>query len=600
MAGNTDSSTIRVPITEKIFAHKDEVEDNSDAQNVEGDEVNADIAYLDEEEEPELHMRTYVALAAMFLLNYAMVIALQGPPAVLTFIGRDLDATPSQTWIPNALSLVQAVLGPMISSVSDTFRVRKSILVGCCTAAFIGCAIAPGSHSIDRLIAAQTLIGVGFAVVPLAYAVPSEILPRKWRPLAQGFCNSAALLAGISGPLIIGYMVKQDAHQGWRNFYWFQFAIWGATVAALFFGYNPPQRHLLTEMTLRQKLGKLDLLGNGLLTSGLTLFIVGLNLGGALYSWKDVNTLVPLIIGGLLLIAFGVYEWRGTSTGVMHHDLFRGDKTQGRTFAICVALLFLEGIVVFSFVIFFPVMTVVLFEPDPFLQVCRALPYWICAFISCILFSIWSSKARSIRVPLFVGFVIFTAGIGSLASIQPDDGLQSLGLVALAGVGFGGPLVLVVAGVQLSAPHKLLATATAITTSARAVSIAIFTPIFSAALNQGLTTQIPKQVGEAAVKAGLPSSSLPAFITALSSGDTSGLGKISGVTSSIIAVGAAALKQAYADSLRVIYYIALPFGILACILCLFVGDLHKTMNFRVDAPVEKLQTKHHRSSREPE
>lgn len=33
-----------------------------------------------------------------------------------------------------------------------------------------------------RLIAAQTLIGVGFASVPLAYSVPSEILPRKWRP----------------------------------------------------------------------------------------------------------------------------------------------------------------------------------------------------------------------------------------------------------------------------------------------------------------------------------------------------------------------------------------------------------------------------------
>jgi hypothetical protein len=47
---------------------------------------------------------------------------------------------------------------------------------------FIGAAIAPGSENIYRLIVAQILIGFGFATVPLAYCVPSEILPRKWRP----------------------------------------------------------------------------------------------------------------------------------------------------------------------------------------------------------------------------------------------------------------------------------------------------------------------------------------------------------------------------------------------------------------------------------
>lgn len=97
-------------------------------------------------------------------------------------------------------------------------------------------------------------------------------------------------------------------------------------------------------------------MGNGLLTAGLTLFIVGLNLGGGMYAWTNAKTLVTLIIGGLTLIAFGLYEWKGTSTGVLHHELFRGPKSQGRTFSLCVALMFLEGILVFAFVIFFPVM----------------------------------------------------------------------------------------------------------------------------------------------------------------------------------------------------------------------------------------------------
>lgn len=93
--------------------------------------------------------------------------------------------------MPNSLSLVQAVLGPVISAASDTFQARKFILVGSSLISFIGSAIAPGSNDIYRLIAAQTLIGVGFASVPLAYAVPSEILPRKWRPSTLSYTSSS-------------------------------------------------------------------------------------------------------------------------------------------------------------------------------------------------------------------------------------------------------------------------------------------------------------------------------------------------------------------------------------------------------------------------
>jgi MFS family permease len=93
-----------------------------------------------------------------------------------------LDNTATETWVPNALSLVQAVVAPVISAASDTFQVRKTLLVGPAIISFIGAAIAPGSTSIYRLIVAQILIGFGFATVPLAYCVPSEILPRKWRP----------------------------------------------------------------------------------------------------------------------------------------------------------------------------------------------------------------------------------------------------------------------------------------------------------------------------------------------------------------------------------------------------------------------------------
>ena len=100
----------------------------------------------------------------------------------LSYICTSLHLTAIQPWIVNALSLVQAVLGPVISNTSDVFQNRKLLLFGTATVSFVGAAVAAGSKEVSRLIVGQTLIGVGFAAVPLAYAVPSEILPRKWRP----------------------------------------------------------------------------------------------------------------------------------------------------------------------------------------------------------------------------------------------------------------------------------------------------------------------------------------------------------------------------------------------------------------------------------
>ena len=208
-----------------------------------------------------------------------------------------------------------------------------------------------------------------------------------------------------------------------------------------------------------------------------------------------------------------------------------------------------------------------------------------------------STKFRTIREPLFVGFLIFTAGIVGLAAVEPDGSTTAVAMSGLAGFGFGAPLILIITGVQLSTPHSLIATATAVTTSSRAIAATIFTAIYAAALNDRITANVPSGVAGAAAKAGLPAASIPAFVAALAGNHPDALAKIPGVTPAIIGIGVTALKQALADSIRVVYIIAAPFGALACIMCLFIGDLRKTMNYMVEAPVEELHAK--RQHREP-
>ena len=89
------------------------------------------------------------------------------------------------------------------------------------------------------------------------------------------------------------------------------------------------------------------------LTAGLTLLLAGLSLGDTPWAWSNVRVLAPLVVGIVILIAFGVYEWKGTKTGILHHELFIS-----RTFPICIGLIFIEGIELFTVIVFYPALFV--------------------------------------------------------------------------------------------------------------------------------------------------------------------------------------------------------------------------------------------------
>lgn len=136
----------------------------------------------------------------------------------------------------------------------------------------------------------------------------------------------------------------------------------------------------------------------------------------------------------------------------------------------------------------------------------------------------------------------------------------------MAGVSFGAPLILIIAAVQLSTPHHLIATATAVVTSSRTIAASSFTAMYGAALNSGIAEKLPSYVAGAAIKAGLPEASVPAFVGAIATQDMAVIPTIPGSRPEIIGAGVAAAQQALADSFRVIYMIAAPFGALGVIL----------------------------------
>lgn len=55
----------------------------SDVKELEFTQPATNVQSISQEVEPEFHARTWIALAAFFLLNYVQVVALQGPSAMV-------------------------------------------------------------------------------------------------------------------------------------------------------------------------------------------------------------------------------------------------------------------------------------------------------------------------------------------------------------------------------------------------------------------------------------------------------------------------------------------------------------------------------------
>lgn len=225
--------------------------------------------------------------------------------------------------------------------------------------------------------------------------------------------------------------------------------------------------------------------------------------------------------------------------------------------------------------------------------VARQEAFWAGCIIGSVLFGYWSTKFKTIRAPLAGGFFIFTCAMVGFSTIQPGHSVNAIAFATMSGFGFGVVLILVVAGVQLCTPHSLIATATAVVTTARASAGAIAIAMYAAVFRTRIEEKLPAYIAEAAMTNGLSPDSVPGFVAAFLSNDTTVLSNTTGVTTSLIAASVVAMKQAYADSLRIVFIMAVPFGVVALIACYFLADINKLMNYGVDAPVEALHAKRH-------
>lgn len=183
---------------------------------------------------------------------------------------------------------------------------------------------------------------------------------------------------------------------------------------------------------------------------------------------------------------------------------------------------------------------------------------------------------------------MFVAAI-CFAVIRPSWSTPQLIFTALTGIGCAGPLTLLVACVQFTAPHAFLSTATGLAFSARAIGGAFGTAVIYAIVNSRVASHYAGDVGGAAVEAGLPQSSVAALLKAMK-GSTRSKAKgqgVPGATSEIMEAAWKASYWSYARAYRLGFWSVVPFVALATVSVACMTGVKELMTERVEATVER-------------
>jgi len=131
-------------------------------------------------------------------------------------------------------------------------------------------------------------------------------------------------------------------------------------------------------------------------------------------------------------------------------------------------------------------------------------------------------------------------------------------------IGIGVAELLAIILIQMSTPDEWIGFATGALGLLRSMGGSAGTAIYSSILQSKMKELIPANVGAAALKAGLPPSSLPLLIEILTGVDTkTAITAVPGVTPDITVAATLALKEGYIDSFRYIWLSSIAFGVIA-------------------------------------
>lgn len=211
---------------------------------------------------------------------------------------KDLGEFDQFPWLFSVYLLAQAVSVPIYSKLADTIGRKPVILVGI-GLFLVGSVLAGLAWNMTSLIVFRVIQGLGAgAAAPMSMTIVGDIYTVEERALVQGYIASVWAVSSVVGPALGGIFSQ---FVSWRWIFIVNIPLCLIAGWAIFRSYHEQ---------VEKRRHRIDYLGAGLLTVGLTAVILALLEGGNAWAWLSVPSVLSFAVGFAGLTGFVFVERR--------------------------------------------------------------------------------------------------------------------------------------------------------------------------------------------------------------------------------------------------------------------------------------------------
>ncbi|KAI9795862.1 MAG: hypothetical protein M1835_005058 [Candelina submexicana] len=549
---------------------------NGDAYASQGGFVTNDAAL------PGGYYRSLSFIGTMLAVGSGLMAAVGGfafPAPILAVINQDVGPNANYVWIGLVYTLTLAIGLLLVGRLSDLFG-RRWFFLGASSIALIGCIVCATAKNVPALIGGTTLIGLGASGQQQFPIVIGELVPMKHRLMANGFIYLWCIPLASFAPVVANSLILHTA-AGWRWCYYLLIIVNILSGLCYFLFYHPPTFEMKwRNKTKMQQVKDTDFVGIVLFTGGLFVFLLGISWGGVVHPWKSGAVISTIIIGFLALVAFVLYEiFMPLKEPLLPMRLF---LIPG--FAASAVLCGLGASIYYAFSIVWPQMVATVYTHD------KIYGGLLDSIIGCgITLGIVTGgvTARAIgktKIQVMVAITLALIFFGAAASATPTTKERAIAFILLGAIaiGWNESVTLTLCGIVITNQQEL-GTAIGVAGSLRSAISTVAATVYTVVLTNRLKSTIPAQVPPVVVKAGLPKTSVEAFLEAFAKGTPAAFKAVKGITPEILEKGTEAYKYASADAYKTVFLTTIAFSGVAVIISFFAPNVDDRMTGEVAA-----------------